>query len=248
MSKSFTLNTNDCLDISLNSSEVITLIINTDKPMINYQLDNGDYRILVFNNYEKDIELKETGRVINSNVDITYVELNNHNYKQTTNVDVMKNSIVNARSIYLGINNKHIDFDLVNKESDSEVNITNNVVCLDKSDIFLNVVGTIVNGAKRSKCHQKNHCLTVDNPKQAKVLPVLKIDENDVEASHSLSSGTVDEEVMFYMNARGLSKKDALNLIVLSYLLPSEELFESFDSGKSLYETAKRRVEEVCSM
>lgn len=248
MSKIFTLDNNDALDIKLNSSEVITLIINNEKADIHYELTDGDYRFLIFVSSLNDVELQESGFIKNSHVEVTYVELNDHKFIQNTCIDVMSDSLLNVNSIYLGINSKHVDYDLINKEKDSEVNITNNIVCLDKSDVVLNVVGTIVKGAKRSKCHQKNHCLTVDNPKAAKVLPVLKIDENDVEASHSLSSGTIDEEVMFYMNARGLSKKDALNLMVLSYLLPSEELFSSFEKGSELYDLAKRRVKEVCSM
>lgn len=248
MSKVITLNSNDKLDLDFNSSEVITLIVDTDSPLINYNLSSGDYKILIFIKYSGDVSLNEVGTVKDSHVDITYVELNDHMYKQNTNVDVYKDSKVFVNSIYLGINKKHIDFDLVNKEKDSEVDIVNNVVCLDASDVVLNVVGTIVNGAKRSKCHQKNHCLTVDNPKQAKVLPVLKIDENDVEASHSLSSGTIDEEVLFYMNARGLTKKEALNLMVLSYLLPNREKFELFETGNELYELSERKVKELCLM
>lgn len=248
MSKLFTLDNNDKFNLEFDSDETITLIINSDKPTIHYQLRNGYYRILVYVKYDNDVEFIEGGSVINSNVEVIYVELNNHTFVQKTNIDLLNNSIVNVSTIYLGINKKHIDFDLKHKEKDSELNITNNVVCLDKSEIVLNVVGTIVKGAKRSKCHQKNHCLTVDNPKSAKVLPVLKIDENDVEASHSLSSGTIDEEVMFYMNARGLSKKEALNLMVISYLLPSKDVFESFEKGNELYELSERRVKELCLM
>lgn len=248
MNKLFTLDSNDKFDLKFDSNETITLVVNTDKPTINYQLKDGNYHILIYINSTKDVELIEEGNVINSNVEVTYVELNDHVFKQKTNIDLLNNSNVNIRTIYLGINSKNIDFDLVHKEKDSELNITNNVVCLDNSDVVLNVVGTILKGAKRSKCHQKNHCLTVDNPKRAKVLPVLNIDENDVEASHSLSSGTIDEEVLFYMNARGLSKKEALNLMIMSYLLPSKEVFEEFENGIELYELSERRVKELCLM
>ena len=101
---------------------------------------------------------------------------------------------------------------------------------------------------KRSKCHQKSHCLTIDNPKKARVLPVLNIDEDDVEASHSLSSGTIDEEILFYMNSRGLDKKNALNLILKSYLMPNDNYYDAFDSGKLIQEKAIQKVDEICSM
>ena len=88
----------------------------------------------------------------------------------------------------------------------------------------------------------------MDPVKRARVLPVLNIDENDVEASHSLASGTIDEEILFYMNSRGMDKKDALNLILRSYLMPGDDNYGSFEQGKEIQERAISKVDEICSM
>ncbi|GEM_PF-1288256 len=248
MSRSITLKDNKNYVLEIDGNDTVTLIVDSAECNIEYAANNADANVLVYIKNEKDTVLNESGSIVNSKLCIKYIELANHCFKQNTNIDVCDNSILEIRTIYLGINDKKVDFDLVNKGVDTEVNIRNNVVCLDKAKVVLNVIGTIVKGAKRAKCHQKNHCLTVDSPEKAVVLPVLKIDENDVEASHSLSSGTIDEEVMFYMNSRGLSKKEALNLMVLSYLMPNEEEFNVFENGKELYELSLGRVKEVCSM
>ena len=145
--------------------------------------------------------------------------MNDYTFKQNCNIDVNRDSNLVINSIYLGINSKNIKFDIYNKGINSIVEITNNVVCLNDTDFELNVIGNIIKGAKNSKCHQKSQCLTFESPKKAKVLPVLNIDENDVEASHSLSCGTIDEEVLFYMNSRGLNKKESLGLLLVSYCL-----------------------------
>ena len=46
-------------------------------------------------------------------------------------------------------------------------------------------------------------------------ISILLIEENDVKASHGSSIGKIDDETMFYLCSRGLSKSDATNLICL---------------------------------
>jgi Fe-S cluster assembly protein SufB/Fe-S cluster assembly protein SufD len=53
---------------------------------------------------------------------------------------------------------------------------------------------------------------------RAEVDPGLEILTNDVKASHAASVGQVDEEQLFYMMSRGLSKKEAVKLIVEAFL------------------------------
>ena len=237
--------TNDEL-VKINESS--TIILNNKNINIEYNFSNGDYAVLIFNDYDGDVTLSDNGFIDNANVKINYLQLDKYNLIQNTNISVKENSALDVHTTYLATNSKKVVFDLYNLKSDSNVDITNNIVCLDDSDFSLDCIGTIVKGAKRSKCHQHSHCLTIDNPKKARVLPVLNIDENDVEASHSLSSGTIDEEILFYMNARGLSKKQALNLILKSYLMPNDDYYSKFELGKQIQEKAIKKVDEICSM
>ena len=232
--------------IKINKSE--TIILNNKDINIEYDFNNDTYSVLIFCDYDGEININESGVVNNSNVDINYLLLDEYNLKQNTKIDVNANSKLDVTATILGINEKNITFDLYNRESDSTVDIRNNIVCLDSAIFTLDCIGTIVKGAKRSACHQKTNCLTMDNPKKAKVLPVLNIDENDVEASHSLSSGTIDEEILFYMNSRGLNKKEALNLVLKSYLMPNDKFYSRFSDGAAIQEKALRKVDEICSM
>ena len=229
-------------------SESSTIILKNNCINIEYEFNDGEFKVLIFNECDSDISITETGDIFSSNVKINYLLLDQFNLKQNTKINVNANSNLNVYTTYLGVNKKDIVFDLYNKQSDSSVDITNNIVCLDKSSFSLDCIGTIVSGAKRSKCHQKSHCLTIDNPKIARVLPVLNIDENDVEASHSLSSGTIDEEIIFYMNTRGLNKKQALNLILKSYLMPNDNYYDEFEMGKVIQEKAINKVDKLCLM
>ena len=236
---------NDSL-VKISSSS--TIILKNNKINIEYDFSDNEYNVLIFNDYEGDVELNDSGNINNSTVKINYLQLDKYNLKQNTSIDVNENSSLEVNTTYLATNNKEVVFDLYNKSHDSNVDITNNIVCLQDSSFSLDCIGTIVKGAKRSKCHQKSHCLTMDNPKKARVLPVLNIDEDDVEASHSLSSGTIDEEILFYMNSRGLDKKNALNLILKSYLMPNDNYYDAFESGKLIQEKAIQKVDEICSM
>ena len=235
-------------DSTVNINSSATIILRNNIINIKYDLSNDEYNILIFNDYDGDVTLNDSGVINNSNVKINYLQLDKYNLIQNTNIDVNADSNLLINTTYLATNSKQIVFDLFNKEHDSNVDITNNIVCLNDSDFSLDCIGTIVKGAKRSKCHQKSHCLTIDNPKKARVLPVLNIDEDDVEASHSLSSGTIDEEILFYMNSRGLDKKNALNLILKSYLMPNDNYYDVFEEGKLIQEKAIKKVDEICSM
>ncbi len=44
--------------------------------------------------------------------------------------------------------------------------------------------------------------------------PILEIKNNDVKASHGSTTGRINEEEIFYLMARGLSKKESENIIV----------------------------------
>ena len=235
------------LDIKLSSSDVITIVIDDDIN-INYDFNDGEYKVLVFNNADKDITLNEKGIVRNSNVEIHYLDLTKNDIKHTNSISVLAHSSLNIYTTYLGCNKKKIDFNLINQEWDSKVDIINKVVCLENSLFNMTITGKIAKGAKNCKCHQKSNCLTFENPKQCKVEPILLIDENDVEASHSLSCGTIDEDVLFYMNSRGLDKKAALSLLLSSYLMPSVDFYNQYEDGLQLKEIADKKVADVCGM
>ena len=234
-------------DQLVNISESSTVFIHSCNANIHYCFSN-DADVLVYCDYDKTLTLTETRTINGCEVNLNYIHLDESDLVQNSSFDVKRNGNLIVGSTYLGTNSKKVVFDIFNKESNSEVNITNNVVALDDSIFSLDCVGTIVKGAKSSKCHQKNRCLTMGNPKQARVLPVLNIDENDVEASHSLSSGTIDEEVLFYMNSRGLSKNQSLNLIIKSYSMPSDSFYEKFEDGNKIQESAVGKVDKLCSM
>ena len=57
-------------------------------------------------------------------------------------------------------------------------------------------------------------------------VPALEIEHNEVEASHAATLERVDEEKLFYLNARGLPTAEAMELLVEGFF---EDAFSSLE-------------------
>jgi Fe-S cluster assembly protein SufD len=53
---------------------------------------------------------------------------------------------------------------------------------------------------------------------RADSLPKLEIEADDVKCSHGATVGELDEETIFYLMSRGLSRNQAERLVVLGFL------------------------------
>lgn len=60
--------------------------------------------------------------------------------------------------------------------------------------------------------------LLLDDKSQAVAEPKLEIMTNEVKASHAATVGRIDEEQLFYLTSRGISRKEAEGLIVEGFL------------------------------
>ena len=77
---------------------------------------------------------------------------------------------------------------------------------------------------------------------------MLLIDENDVEASHATSLGQPDENQLYYMQSRGLSRQSAMELITLGYLLPIASKIQNEKLRDILEKQIELKVKELWSM
>jgi Fe-S cluster assembly protein SufD len=81
--------------------------------------------------------------------------------------------------------------------------------------------GQILYGAKNCSTYQKQQALVLSDKARADSIPALIIDENEVAgAGHAATVGKLDEEQLFYLMARGLSRKEAINMLVMAFLAP----------------------------
>lgn len=74
-----------------------------------------------------------------------------------------------------------------------------------------------------------HHTLLLSKEAQAKSIPSLEIEANEVTCGHSASVGQVDERAIFYLMSRGLTESQAKNILIEAFF---EELLEKIEDAK----------------
>jgi hypothetical protein len=100
----------------------------------------------------------------------------------------------------------------------------------------------IAKGAKKAVVRQNSNILLFDEASLGKNNPILIIEENDVKASHGSSVGKIDDDTMFYLCSRGLTRNEATNLICLGKMEYLIKKIEDNDIKESLIRDFKERM------
>ena len=77
----------------------------------------------------------------------------------------------------------------------------------------------IAKGVKDINVFLRYKVLLLGEQSRATVVPQLEIESNEIKAGHAASIGRVDEEQVYYLMSRGMSRKKAVELIVEAFLL-----------------------------
>ena len=115
-------------------------------------------------------------------------------------------------------------------------------VCKDDGKLVFFGVSTINNGSKGSKTHQNSKIMVFDALSNGIAKPILKIDENDIEASHAAVVGKINDEHLFYLTSRGLTEEAAKQLITFGYLKPIMNGFVEEEIKEEISSLIERRM------
>ena len=123
-------------------------------------------------------------------------------------------------SIYLGSSEDIIDINYYLKNISKKTSsiIRTEGCLLDSSKKTFRGTIDFVKGAEKSIGDEQENCVIMSDKAKSKSLPVLLCGEEDVEGSHGVSSGKVDESKLFYLMSRGFSEKQAKRLIISANL------------------------------
>ena len=134
--------------------------------------------------------------------------------------------------VFLGKNDEHTD--ITTNAHHLEENTTNDImmngILKDKSSSVYRGLILIDKIAQKTNSYLSNHILKLGDKTLANSIPSLKIDANDVKASHGATVGQINEEHLFYIMARGLSREQAEFLIIEGFFepiiqkIPNEEI------------------------
>lgn len=75
--------------------------------------------------------------------------------------------------------------------------------------------------ARNSEAYQENRNLMLDPECRAESIPELEILNQDVRCTHGATVGPIDEEQVYYLQTRGLGRRDAERLIVEGFFGPA---------------------------
>ena len=123
--------------------------------------------------------------------------------------------------------NYHISFSHIGEKTIS--NLEGYSVNMNESKLKVEGVSHIEKNSIKSKAHQKIKGILFDKESVAIANPILKIDCDDIEASHACAIGSLNDNHLFYLLSRGLPLKDARKLITFGYLNPIVEYFDEKD-------------------
>ncbi len=98
--------------------------------------------------------------------------------------------------------------------------------------------------AQKTDGYQRNDNLLLSDQARADSIPGLEIQADDVRCTHGSTSGRVDEELIFYAQSRGFTRKEATRMIVTGFF---QQIFDriSIESVReALGQSIARQVRE----
>lgn len=135
---------------------------------------------------------------------------------------------------------KEFDVSVYHNAPNTYCKLDNYGVCLGESKLTFSGICKINKGNHGSKAHQNARIMVFDEACRGIAKPILKIDENDIEASHAAVAGKINDDHLFYLTSRGLSEAEAKELITMGYLKP---ILKGFDD-EQVKETIAKMIEE----
>jgi len=138
-----------------------------------------------------------------------------------------KNAKSNIKVLYLTNNNQQKDIYTTSIHNSEETfsDILTKGVINGKSKALSQGLVQINQNAAKSEGYEKQEALLLSNEAEADAIPNLLIHNHDVKCSHGSSIGQIDEEKLFYLMSRGLSREQAIKKIVEGYFNPILDKF-----------------------
>jgi Fe-S cluster assembly protein SufD len=146
--------------------------------------------------------------------------------------------------IVLGAGREKYSFNTIQGHDapDTTSNINFRVALKNQSSSVYQGIVRVDKIAQRTNAFQSNKNLLLDSDAKADSIPKLEILADDVKCSHGATVGPVDREQIFYLMSRGLSEKQAEELVVLGFFRQVVELFSMEEAQSWLSELVATKI------
>jgi Fe-S cluster assembly protein SufD len=99
--------------------------------------------------------------------------------------------------------------------------------------------------AQKTNGYQLSKALILSENSEFNSKPELEIYADDVKCSHGSTTGNIDQNSLFYLMSRGLTKKQATKMIIEGFLAEAIETITEDNAKFLITELFKNRIEEV---
>lgn len=99
-------------------------------------------------------------------------------------------------------------------------------------------------GADGTDGYQRNDNLMLSNQARSDSIPGLEIEADDVRCTHGSTTGRVDEELIFYAQSRGLTRREATRMIVSGFFQQVFDRITIENVREALGEAIGHRIRE----
>ena len=128
---------------------------------------------------------------------------------------------------------------MVNKGEKSNSNIEIAGALFDQSNKSFKGIIDFLEGSKNAIGYENENCLLFSNTAISKSLPMLLCHEEDVSGTHSVSTGKVDEDKLFYLTSKGIDEEEAKYLIMLGNF---NKVLDRVNNKEEIIEIIKRSL------
>lgn len=112
----------------------------------------------------------------------------------------------------------------------------------DSSQVCVDAISRIDNGFSKSSANQKIKLVNLTDETKASATPQLLIKEFDVSASHSLAVGKLDEDALYYLQTRGITRHEATELLLLANVTEFLQKIEDEEKTKDIIKILKEKI------
>ena len=189
----------------------IIKVIADENAVVNIAITN------LLNEQSDNFEAIENISNSNSNIKYTIIDIGGKNSISNYYSNIVGDNANNVlNTIYMGAKDELKDINYIADVRGKKSNIDIDVQGALDENCKKNFKGTIdfKKGCTKSKGNENEYCILLSEKAKSIALPMLLCTEDDVEGNHSTASGKVDNKELFYIMTRGISRREAIKLMV----------------------------------
>lgn len=169
------------------------------------------------NNETAHISTEQVYQEVSSNFSINTITLGGALVRNNLNIEIDgENCETHLNGLYLPDGNQHVDNHTLvdHKKPHCQSNELYKGIMSGKSTGVFNGKVFVRQDAQKTNAFQSNKNILLSDDATINTKPELEIYADDVKCSHGSTTGQIDDEAIFYLQARGIGKDSAMKLLM----------------------------------